>query len=1168
MSFRYAHVRTVLAGLLLLAAATVGYSQTNQGTGYVFSLSGQAQNATRFQGFVHDSNPLVPSIDKNGPLGNFQIIPKPDGTKFYILGNATGLVQSTDAVFSSFSSVNGVTGLPTFATMSPDGRYLFVAGSDISVIDTLNDTVLASNIAATGGDIKSIVISRDSRTGWVLMNNAFGSSIITFDVPSRTRIGSVTGLPFGGATAMVMSPMNLLYVSAVNYVYEIDPATVTITVGGGIQLNFTPGPLRFTADGTTAYAVNLGALGGSLLKLSLPSHVASTWPPFSTTVTPPVFSDVYVASSTRVFAFQPAAQTLWDVTTAPLGATTSALTAQFATPNVTGVALSAELPASRYLFATTSNGALNRIPLATNIPTNPGVTVNSQLQFVQIPPQSGATSFIQFNNLQTLRAGAVSAPLVARVLDSLGRPVYNATATFTTDSANGLVITTPNQVTNSDGWVQTTVTMPSAPASYTVTLTVGSATTNFTLFIPGGTAGGGGQVTSQVQIVGGNGQLLREFTASTFYAPLALQVKDTNNNPLPNVPVTFSFTGPPIGLIVSPNTVTDANGIAYTDIVAQAIQSGLAFQATTITGLTSLGGVDFTLTIYHPNGDGTGAPSVFIAQPRPGTIRITGGQGDTLAGAIQARVASENFPQIGVPIPKVGMRIANTADVSLPGPASCPASTTLGDESGLVSCDLTIGCQDAGVNLPTLASLDAVIGEYKKYSFVLQITSGSAQKVGITSGNNQSGRPGQALGSFLLATITDGCGAPAGNADVTWTVTQGSATLSNIVSKSDAAGRVSARVTLGQTPGPVKITVALGTKSSVVFDASNVAAVGSITLLTGNGQTAFTGQSFAQPLTFQVKDTSGNALPGVLVTFTVPTSNATTNPVSIQTDSQGRAITAVTAGNTAGTITVTATITTFSASASLTSRPPGPVITTQSFMNAASLQVGLTPCGLGIVTGLGLAPNVQGVVTGVGSFLPLPYVLATVSMTFNGVAVPIQAVSNVNGVQQVNFQTPCELQPGSATAIITVGGGSTTVSGVPVSAAQPGIFTYAGPGNKVYGAVIRAENGSYVTPSNPARRGETLYLVVTGLGQTTPPAITNAVGIGNQNVNVPVIVGVNNQGVPVLSAQYLVGQVGAYIVGFQIPTTAATGPDQPLAIAAVVNGQAVFGNPVLLPAVN
>ena len=75
------------------------------------------------------------------------------------------------------------------------------------------------------------------------------------------------------------------------------------------------------------------------------------------------------------------------------------------------------------------------------------------------------------------------------------------------------------------------------------------------------------------------------------------------------------------------------------------------------------------------------------------------------------------------------------------------------------------------------------------------------------------------------------------------------------------------------------------------------------------------------------------------------------------------------------------------------------------------------------MTGVGLAATVQGVLPGNAlGFGPLPYSLGGVTMYINGVAVPLYSVSNFNGVQQINFQTPCETAPGLATAVIQVNG--------------------------------------------------------------------------------------------------------------------------------------------------
>jgi uncharacterized protein (TIGR03437 family) len=312
-----------------------------------------------------------------------------------------------------------------------------------------------------------------------------------------------------------------------------------------------------------------------------------------------------------------------------------------------------------------------------------------------------------------------------------------------------------------------------------------------------------------------------------------------------------------------------------------------------------------------------------------------------------------------------------------------------------------------------------------------------------------------------------------------------------------------------------------------------------------------------------VLDSRGNPIPGITVTFNIVSGSGSVNPPTLNTDAQGRAATTVTAGATAGIITISATAGGISASASVTSKPPGIPLTPTSFFNAASFAPGLVPCGLSTAIGNGLAAAIQGVVNGSSGFGPLPYTLGGLSITINGIPVPLYSLANSNGVQQVTFQTPCETPVGSATVVVTVNGGSTTVAGVQVFQAQPGVFTYAGPNGMLYGAVIRALDGSYVTPSNLAHRGETYYLVATGLGQVSPATITNAAGTGAQTVAAPVIVGVNNAGVPTNPAQYLQGSIGIYIVGFQIPTAAVTGTNQPLALAIVLNNQTIFGTQTL-----
>jgi len=464
--------------------------------------------------------------------------------------------------------------------------------------------------------------------------------------------------------------------------------------------------------------------------------------------------------------------------------------------------------------------------------------------------------------------------------------------------------------------------------------------------------------------------------------------------------------------------------------------------------------------------------------------------------------------------------------------------------------------------------LQIAVGEFRFFPAVIKIGKGQASAVVISQGNNQTGKAGDTLPQTLIATVTDPCGGQVLGTTGTWTVVSGSATLKNASSNSDSAGRFTTQVVLGQVPGPIQVRLSVPNVGSVVFDMSNSVVVSNVKLVSGSGQTGFTSAAFPQPVVFQVLDAQGNPIPGITVSFNIVSGSGSVNPSTLATDAQGRVATTITAGATAGSITISASAGGLTATASVTSRPPGIPLSPSSFFNAASFAPGLVPCGLATAIGNGLAANISGVLNGSSGFGPLPYTLGGLSMTINGIPVPLYSLANSNGTQQVTFQTPCEAPVGSATVVITVNGGITTVPGVQVFQAQPGIFTYAGPNNKLYGAVIRAQDGSYVTPSNLARRGETYYLVATGLGQVNPPTLTNAAGTGAQTVPSAVLVGVNNAGVPTNPAQYLQGSIGVYVVGFQIPAGAATGTDQPLALAIVINGQNVFGNQVLfLPGV-
>jgi len=184
-----------------------------------------------------------------------------------------------------------------------------------------------------------------------------------------------------------------------------------------------------------------------------------------------------------------------------------------------------------------------------------------------------------------------------------------------------------------------------------------------------------------------------------------------------------------------------------------------------------------------------------------------------------------------------------------------------------------------------------------------------------------------------------------------------------------------------------------------------------------------------------------------------------------------------------------------------------PVIATGGVLNGASFDKSqpVAPGSLVSIFGTNLAAA-----TASASSIPLPGSLSSVTVTFNGIAAPLAAVSHdpVNG-DQVNAQVPWEIlplvPPGTNTTtqipvIVTRNGVPSAPVNVSVGAAAPGIFTFQyGIGQAVaYGNADRAiaapGNAGLPYTSHPARIGDsqTLVILATGLG-----AVANTVADGD-----------------------------------------------------------------------
>jgi uncharacterized protein (TIGR03437 family) len=142
----------------------------------------------------------------------------------------------------------------------------------------------------------------------------------------------------------------------------------------------------------------------------------------------------------------------------------------------------------------------------------------------------------------------------------------------------------------------------------------------------------------------------------------------------------------------------------------------------------------------------------------------------------------------------------------------------------------------------------------------------------------------------------------------------------------------------------------------------------------------------------------------------------------------------------------------------------------------------LTAGALASVFGVGFASsNVY------ASAIPLPPTLDNVSVTIGGFPAPLLFVSS----KQINLQVPWEIAGNTADIVVTVNGTALATFQAHIGPVSPGIFTtQSGIGQ----AIATNPDGSLAGPAgsipgtalHPAKVGEALVILATGLGPVTP----------------------------------------------------------------------------------
>jgi len=702
-----------------------------------------------------------------------------------------------------------------------------------------------------------------------------------------------------------------------------------------------------------------------------------------------------------------------------------------------------------------------------------------------------------------------------------------------------------------------------------------------------------------VTIISGNGQLTCQLCLSSpfqYFDPLVVEVTDANGNAVVNTQVTWAVTAGNAffgqqGTGYGVNTITtntDSSGRTSAVIGQQAAQqSGAQF------------GAQSTITATA----GNATPATFFAsqsapalnqQQAVNDVYVSYGNAPIyttisgVAGSAGPSFQMSVYTNTGTGVPNVAVFLLNANGTIGPTDdqpsAYCQTQsgagnyTALTNASGVATCNVVFGpvAGSGTYKIVTGGAVPQTAGNppdtnFESGALSLSVTTPQVGNVTVVSGNSQSALAGTAL-QALVARVVDTSGNPLVGQAVTWSASPASSIqLNNETLTSDTNGLVEVKnpVLSALASGPITVTAtsSSNTKAIATFTLTSVqpVTVASLTVQSGNNQSAVEGAAFTNLLAVLVTGSTGQPMAGQSVSFAstgqVP---ITLSATSTTTNSNGVALVTATAGPTPGSATVTASIGTLAQVFNLTVLAPGPNLGVSSFVNGADGQVGsISPCSIAAIVGSGVAPGGAGLPPVVG---PLQYEIATDTVSFgtgsSAIPAPIFAVSNISGQQQILILVPCEVTPGTVPVNVTVNGGEQTLN-VNVLPASPGIFQTT-MSDGVVRAVIERPDGSFASPSNPARRGEIVTAFVTGLGPVSPQIATNALPIWNTPsiVNGQVIVGINNEGAPVTTAQLSPDIIGVYYVEFQVPTDAPQNNNVVFSIGVVPVGatQPIYSN--------
>lgn len=212
------------------------------------------------------------------------------------------------------------------------------------------------------------------------------------------------------------------------------------------------------------------------------------------------------------------------------------------------------------------------------------------------------------------------------------------------------------------------------------------------------------------------------------------------------------------------------------------------------------------------------------------------GEGQTSPAGVDGKLAAAPYPK---PLLPVSVGFGNI------GSAVYYAGGAPGEVADVMQIDVQIPPAVSGPVVPVVLTVDAV---QRQSSATIAVTGGSSSgataSLQVVSGGGQTAQLNQPFAAPLVVKVANSQGNPLSGVPLTWTVSQGSAILSNSSASTDTGGQGSTNVTAGLAAGAVVITAAAGSLAAQFTLTVTSGGTGSVPVYS-SGQNATNGRDTA-----------------------------------------------------------------------------------------------------------------------------------------------------------------------------------------------------------------------------------------------------------------------------------------------------------------------------------